>query len=46
MKIGEIQKKIPKIFLDVYEAAFKLVVVNTRFYWERILVTGCQYVNN
>ena len=39
------QKKIQKIFLDFEIIAFELVALDTRFYWERILVIGCQYVN-
>ena len=45
MKILEIQKKFQEIFLDLDIIAFKLVSLNTRFYWERILLIGCQYVN-
>ena len=36
------QKKIQKIFLDFETILFELVALNTRFYWERILVIGCQ----
>ena len=39
------QKKIQKIFFDFEIIAFELVPLDTRFYWERILVIGCQYVN-
>ena len=39
------QKKIQKIFLDFEIIAFELVALDTRFYWERILVIGSQYVN-
>ena len=39
------QKKVDKIFLDLEIIAFVLIKVNTRFYWERILVIGCEYVN-
>ena len=39
------QKKFLKIFFDFEIIAFELVALNTRFYWERILVIGCQYVN-
>ena len=39
------QKKIQKFFFDLEIIAFELVALNTRFYWERILVIGCQYVN-
>ena len=38
------QKKVQKIFLDFEIIAFELVALNTRLYWERILVIGCQYV--
>ena len=39
------QKKIQKTFFDLEIVAFELVALNTRFYWERMLVIGCQYVN-
>ena len=39
------QKKIQKIFFDLEIIAFELVKLNIRFYWERILVIGYQYVN-
>ena len=39
------QKKILKKFLDLEIIAFEMVVSNTRFCVERILVIGCQYVN-
>ena len=39
------QKKIQKILFDFEMIAFELVVLNTRFYWERIFVIVCQYVN-
>ena len=38
------QKKIQKIFFDLEIIAFELVVLNTRFYCERIFVVGSQYV--
>ena len=38
------QQKIEKRFFDLEKIAFEVVALNTRFYWERILVTGCQYV--
>ena len=44
MQIMEMQEKIQKIFLDLEKIAFELVALNTRCYWERILVIGCQYV--
>ena len=40
------QKNIDKIFFDLEINAFELVALSTRFYWERILVIGCQYVKN
>ena len=40
------QHKTEKIFLDFEIIAFELVALHTSFYWERILVIGCQYVNN
>ena len=39
------QKKIQKMIFDLEITAFELVALNTRFYWERILFIGCQYVN-
>ena len=39
------QKKIKKKFLDFEIIAFELVALNNRFYWGRILVIGCKYVN-
>ena len=39
------KKKVEKIFLDFEIIAFELVRLNPRFYWERIIVIGCQYVN-
>ena len=38
------QKQIEKIFFDFEIIAFELVQLDTRFYWERILVIGCQYI--
>ena len=39
------QKKIEKIFFSFEIIPFELSALNTRFYWERILVIGCQEVN-
>ena len=39
------QKKIEKIFFDFEIIASELVALDTRFYWERILIIGCQYAN-
>ena len=39
------KKKVEKIFLDFEIIAFELVQLKTRFYWEKIVVIGCQYVN-
>ena len=39
------QKKIKKIIFGYEIIAFKYVALKTRFYSERILVIGCQYVN-
>ena len=39
------QKKIEQTDFGLEIIAFEFVVLNTRFYWERILVIGCQYVN-
>ena len=41
---GNAEKNL-EITFDLEIIAFKLVALNTRFYWERILVIGCQYVN-
>ena len=41
----EMEKRIQEIFFDFEIIAFELVPLDTRFYWERILVIGCQYVN-
>ena len=38
-------KKVQKIFLDFQTIAFELVALNSRFYWENILVIGCHYAN-
>ena len=35
------QKKIDQMFFDFEIIAFELVSLNTRFYWERMLVAGC-----
>ena len=45
MQIFKMQKKIEEIFLDMEIFEFELVALETRFYWERILVIGCEYVN-
>ena len=37
------QKRILKIYFDFEIIAFELVALNTRIYWENILVIGCQY---
>ena len=39
------QQKREKIFFDFEKIAFELVALDTRFYWERILVIGFQNVN-
>ena len=39
------QKKLKKIFFDFEIIAFELGALDTRFYWERILIIGCQYTN-
>ena len=39
------QQKTQQIFLDFEIIAFELVALETSFYWERILVIGCQYLN-
>ena len=44
MKILKKNEKIKKLIFDFEIIPFELVLLNTRFYWERILVIGCQYV--
>ena len=44
--LSEMQKTIGKIFCDLEISAFELVPLKSRFYWERILVIGIQYVNS
>ena len=39
------QKKIRKNVFDSEINSFELVALKIRFYWERILVIGSQYVN-
>ena len=39
------EKKIEKKFFGSEIIAFELVALNTRFYWESILIIGCQYAN-
>ena len=36
------QKKIQKSFVGIEIIAFELVALNTRFYWQNILVIECQ----
>ena len=38
-------KKSEKILFDFETIALELVPLDTSFYWERILVIGCEYVN-
>ena len=38
MLIQEMQRKIEEIFFDLEIIAFQLVALDSRFYWERILV--------
>ena len=38
-------KKIENIFFDIEIIEFELFALKTRFYWDRILVIGCQYVD-
>ena len=37
------KEKIQKSFFRYEIIAFELVPLNTGFYWENILVIGCQY---
>ena len=39
------QQTTEKRFADLEINAFELVSLDSSFYWERILVIGCQYVN-
>ena len=39
------QKKVQKICFHFEIIAFELVALNTRFYTERTLFIGCEYVN-
>ena len=45
MYISEMQKKIGQIFFHFEITGFELIPLDTRFYWERIFLIGCQYVN-
>ena len=38
-------KEIEKFFFGFQIIAFELVALNTRFYWENILVIGFHYAN-
>ena len=38
-------KKIQEIFFDLEIIALEFVALDTRFYCDRILVIGCQYLN-
>ena len=40
------QENIQKIFFDFEIISFELVALGTLFYWQRILVIECQYVNS
>ena len=40
------QENIQKIFFDFEIISFELVALDTLFYWQRILVIECQYVNS
>ena len=39
------QKKFQKSFFGFGITAIEFVALNTRFYWENILVIGCHYPN-
>ena len=39
------QQKTEKIFFKFEIIASELVALDSPFYWEKILVIGCQYVN-
>ena len=45
MKVPEMQKKIGETFFCFQIIAFELGALKIRFYWERIVVIGCHYVN-
>ena len=38
-------EKIEKVFFDGEVIAFEFIALTSRFYWVRILVIRCQYVN-
>ena len=38
------EQKTEKIFVAFEIISFELVVLDTRFYWEKIVVFRCQYV--
>ena len=38
-------QKIEEISFDIDIIAFDLFALDTSFYWERIVVIGCQYVD-
>ena len=44
MYIPEKQKEIGQIFLDLEIIAFEFFALNTRSYWEGILVVGSEFV--
>ena len=39
------QQEIEIFFFNFYIIPFEFVALNSRFYWEKIVVNGCQYVN-
>ena len=39
------QKNIQKTFFDFEIIAYAFFALDTRFYWETILIIGCEYVN-
>ena len=39
------QETTEKVFFEFKIIALELVALDTRFYWEIMLVIGCQYVN-
>ena len=42
MQMSEMQEKIQTTFFDFEIIAYELVALDTRFYWERTFVIGCQ----
>ena len=39
------QEKIQKLFFYFEIIAIEFITLDTRFYWDRILIVGCQDIN-